>query len=161
MMLAAVYQGYRVPLTGTYLLLPTMLVVAGVAGFSLIACPLLFSLQRAVPPAHRRMDPMLSWLLVIPLFNIIWNFFAFLRIPESYHSILSSHGHAGAKVERSLGLAYAICAALSVIPFVGFFAAVAAAALLLTFFIRMYQLKSLLGRPASTGFPIQRISPHA
>src|SRR5689334_14549782 len=65
-------------------------------GFGLIVtvvvCALLYNAQSAIPPEHRRIEPGMVWLLLIPLFGLIWNFFVFQRIPESYQSYFYSMG---------------------------------------------------------------------
>ena len=55
-------------------------------------CYMLYISLQAVPPEHRKMPPGQVWLLLIPLFNLVWNFFVFQRIPESYQSFFHSRG---------------------------------------------------------------------
>ena len=62
-----------------FMLLVTLLVY-------LIVAILLYGCLSRVPQEYQRMKPGLVFLLLIPLFNLIWNFFVFLRIPESYQA---------------------------------------------------------------------------
>ena len=55
---------------------------------------------------------------------------------------------------RGMGLAYAICAACSIVPCVGIFAGLAALVLLIIFLVKIYGLKAQIGAPAG-GFPVQ------
>jgi hypothetical protein len=124
-----------------------------------VICFLLYDLQKAVPPQHRKIEPGMIWLSLIPLFNLVWNFFVFLRVPESYQSAFAERGDpTRGQSERSIGLAYAICAACSIIPCIGIFAALGGLVLLIIFLVKMYSLKSLL-QSGGGGFPVQPPAP--
>lgn len=143
-------------------LLPGLIgLVIGLAILGLI-CYLLYTLQQAVPPEHRRIQPGQIWLLLIPLFNLFWIFIVFLRIPESYQSAFAARGmpHLGA-TEKSIGLAYAICAVCSIIPCLGLFAALASLVLLIIFLVKMFGLKSQLQSGGGGGFPMTPVPPQA
>jgi hypothetical protein len=120
---------------------------------SVVVCLLLYNAQNAIPPEHRKIEPGMIWLLLIPLFNLVWNFFVFLRIPESYESYFRSIGRDVGDAGKKIGLAYAICAACSIIPCVGPFAGLAGLVLLIIFLVKIYQLKGQIGVPAG-GFPV-------
>lgn len=120
---------------------------------SVVICLLLYNAQKAVPQQHRKLEPGLIWLLLIPLFNLVWNFFVFLRISESYKSYFQSIGREDVgDAGRGIGLAYAICAACTLIPCLGLFAAVGALVLLIVYLVKIYGLKPQISASAS-GFP--------
>jgi hypothetical protein len=84
------------------------------------------------------MEPGLVWLLLIPVFNLVWIFFVVLKIPESYQSLFYSRGRTDVgDAGRGLGLAYAICAVVSmgcsIIPCIGGIPALATLVLLILF----------------------------
>lgn len=79
---------------------------------------------RRVPPEHRLMSPGMVWLLLIPLFNIVWAFFVFQKVPESIDRALRARGITDAgDCGKRWGLVFAILNACSyfgsLIPFVG------------------------------------------
>lgn len=118
-----------------------------------VVCYLLFVLQKAIPKQHQRIEPPMIWLLVIPLFNLVWNFFVYQQIADSYTSVFASRGQpqrGGA--ERQLGLAFSICAACSVVPCLGALAALAALVLLIIYLVKMFALKTEL-ETGGGGFP--------
>jgi hypothetical protein len=121
---------------------------------SALICGLLFNLQKAVPAEHRKIEPGLVWLLLIPLFNLVWNFFVFLRVAESYKSYFASVGQPQkADAEWQLGLWYSICVACSIIPCVQYAAGPAALVLLIIYMVKMYGLKGEIGRYAPVPTP--------
>ncbi|MCX8109252.1 MAG: hypothetical protein N3G20_10655, partial [Verrucomicrobiae bacterium] len=106
---------------------------------------LLTSCFRVIPPEHRKMEPTLVWLLLIPCFPIVWNFFVFLRLSDSYLSYFSAQGRTDVgDCGRGLGLGYAICFACSVVPYIGVLAALAAIVLLILYLVKVLQLKRLI-----------------
>ena len=120
-----------------------------------VVCLLLYNAQMAVPQEHRKIEPNMIWLLLIPLFNLVWNFFVFLRIPESYQSAFAVRGapHKGVG-ERNNGLAYSICAACSIIPCINILTGLASLVLVIIFLVQIYNLKTQLQAAIGGGFPV-------
>ena len=121
-------------------------VMLGMIGMALlinvVICLLLSGCFRRVPKQFRQMEPGMVWLLLIPCFNIVWNFFVFLKLPASYQAYFSSIGRTDVGDSgRGLGLAYAICVAVSLVPCVGYVAAGAALVLLILFLVKAISLK--------------------
>jgi hypothetical protein len=141
----------------TFNLLPTFIFMGIGLAITAVICYLLYNAQNAVPPQHRKIEPGMIWLLMIPLFNLVWNFFVFPRVAESYQSAFAERGDPtkGAS-ERSIGLAYAICAACAIIPCLGVFAGLAALVLGILFLVKIYNLKTMLN---TQGFPVQPPGP--
>ena len=116
----------------------------------IVICALLHSALARVPPEHRTMEPGLVWLLLIPLFGIVWNFFVFLRIPESYKNYFTAQGRTDVgDCARGVGLWYAICGALLFVPCLNYLAVPAALVLLIIFLVKIFGLKSQISPPAS------------
>jgi hypothetical protein len=134
-----------------------MFIIIGVAvlfgiALNVLICWLLMNDLKRVPPAHRKMEPGLVWLLLIPCFHLVWNFFVFLRLPESYRSYFTSTGRGdGTDYGRSLGLAFAICAACSIVPFVNYLAGPAALVLLIIVLVKFNGYKNQIPVGAEAG----------
>lgn len=140
-------------------LIPAMIMLLVGIGISVLVCYLLYTAQQAIPPQFQRIPPGQVWLLLIPLFNLVWNFFVYLRIPESYQSYFYSMGRTDVgDAGKSLGLWFAICAACTVVPCVGIFAALAALVLLIIFLVKITGLKNqalqMSGGGGTGGFPM-------
>jgi hypothetical protein len=88
----------------------------------------ILTLQKALnrcSPENRAMQPGMMWLLLIPLFNIVWIFFVVINMAKSLGAEFTKRGIVSdPEPGKTLGLAYAILAICSVIPFVGFLAGI-------------------------------------
>ncbi len=135
---------------GIAVMLVAILIALAVGlAIGIVICVLLYKVQSAVPPNHRKIEPAMVWLLLIPLFNLIWNFFVYRRIPDSFQSYFASVGRTDVgDCGRNIGLWYAICAACSIIPCVNYVAGPAALVLLIIFLVKMFDLKSKIGQPS-------------
>lgn len=124
-------------------MLTIALVTMAVAlAINIAICALLHACLARVPPQHRKMEPGLVWLLLIPLFNLVWNFFVFLRLPESYQSYFAAQGRTDVgDCGRGIGQWYAICAVLTVVPCVSSLASAAAIVLLIIFLVKAFDLR--------------------
>ena len=137
---------------------------------AILICFLLYSCQKALPAEHRRVEPGMIWLLLIPFFNYFWNFIVFLRMPESFKSFFDAHGRMDVgDCGRLLGQWYAILAvcsfAGSFVPIVSCVAglgAIAALVLLIIFIVKMFSLKGEVERTlAGGGVPAGGVPPSA
>ncbi|MCA9294856.1 MAG: hypothetical protein KC983_00025 [Phycisphaerales bacterium] len=125
-------------------------------------CTALFVGLGGVPREHRAMEPALVFLLLIPLFNIIWNFFVLTRIPASYERAFRAYGrtHPG-DCGKGVGLAAAICYCgvfISCIPFlacIGWIPMVAAFVLMIIFLVKLFTMKGELARLVAAGAPAE------
>ena len=100
---------------------------------------------KTVPQEYREMEPALVWLLLIPLFNLIWNFFVFPKVAKSFQNYFEAQertefGDCG----QNIGLWYAICAVCSVVPYIGCVASVAALVLLIMYLVKVVGLKKFV-----------------
>ena len=78
-------QGLQNLLVG-FLVVFVVVFVIGLAIYLTVAIFYLLTLQRAldkVSPRNRLMEPGMVWLMLIPLFNEIWQFFVASRLPDS------------------------------------------------------------------------------
>ncbi len=121
------------------------MLIAAIGVFLAIAAVLSYLnhlLIMRVPEAHRQIRPSAVWFLMVPVFNVIWNFVVFLQVPESYQRWLGRDeaGDAG----RKLGLWFAVTAAAAGVPYLGCAAGPAALILAVLYFVKLFGLQ----RPA-------------
>lgn len=118
------------------------IIIAVSLGITIFIIILLSGLLKALPQEYRLMEPGMVWLMLIPCFNIIWIFFVFVRIPKSYQNYFRARGdYSVGDCGESIGLWYAICVVLSMIPCVGAIAGIAALILLIVFLVKLHGLK--------------------
>ena len=139
-----------------------ILMIAGVVFLVFFAiwvgiCYMLYINLKAIPEEHRRMPPGQVWLLLIPLFNLVWNFFVFQRIPESYQSLFYSRGRTDVgDAGKGIGLWYSIAAACAIVPCLNYIAGPAALVLLIIYLVKIFglkgQLPQVLAMPAYAGY---------
>ncbi len=112
------------------------LVMYGVAAFILSTC------FRAIPDEHRQMQPGMVWLLLIPCFPVIWNFFVFLKLSKSFKSYFAAQGVEDVDdCAEKIGLWFAICVIGGMIPCVQYIAGPAALVLLIIYLVKAVGLK--------------------
>jgi hypothetical protein len=108
----------------------------------------LLTLQRAfeaVDPDLRPMSPGLVWLLLIPLVNIVWMFFVVNHLKTAYTKMAAA-GRLSAASDGAygVGLALAICMAVSLVPIIGSLAALAALVLWIIHWVMVGKARGLV-----------------
>lgn len=132
--------------------LAMMLTVAGIVvcvifAINIVICFLLSDALRRLPPQFRKMEPGMVWLLLIPCFNMVWNFFVYPKVSDSYSAYFAVQGRTDVgDAGGRLGLAYAICAVCSIIPCVGYVAGLAGLVLLIIYLIKITGLKNQIAQ---------------
>jgi len=118
---------------------------------SIVICAMLYVVQKRVPVEHRKIEPLHIWLLLIPFFNIVWNFFVFQRVPASYQSYFNAQGRTDVgDCGKQIGLWYAICAVVSIVPCVNYIAGPAALVLLIIFLVKMFGYRNMIPAEPAT-----------
>ena len=113
--------------------------------FLAIAIFILLFISKAlqtVPVAHRKTDPGLVWLLLIPLFNIVWIFIYLPKVADSFVSYfaeknVSTFGDCG----RTLVYIYGGCLIGGFIPFINFIAGPAGLIVMILFLVKLNDCK--------------------
>lgn len=83
----------------------------------------------------------MSFLLLVPLFSLIWQFFVYPKISESLKSYYAqSESRPSGDMGASLALTICICSLVSFVPFIGHYAALAAFVVMIIFFVRVFEL---------------------
>lgn len=111
---------------------------------NVVVCIFLHKLYNGVPAQHRRMAPGLVWLLLIPLFGVIWNFIVFPKLSRSYQACFEASGDTSAGTCHSgLAWTYAILSACTYIPLfcIPVMAGPAALIVLIVYIVQMFELK--------------------
>ena len=110
-------------------LLGLLCVVIGVVLIVALAIQIfyLLTLQKAlsrVSPENRTMQPGLVWLMLIPCFNLIWQFFIAIRVPDSLKNEFRSRGmDDGSDYSKTIGIAQCVVGILASVVGNGFQAA--------------------------------------
>jgi len=112
----------------------------------------LLTLQKAFnkcAAGNRTMSPGLVWLLLIPLFDLIWHFFVVRNIADSLGREFQARGVA-AEPNPGRELGYAMCAlnAAIVIPFIGILAALAGFVCWVMYWVKVSQFSAKLDQRA-------------
>ncbi len=142
---------YNYSSTGVWIALLALFLV--MLAVQIFICYLLQTCYNRVPEDFRQLSPGLVWLLLIPIFGLVWNFFVFLKLANSYKAYFTSVAkpHMG-DCGRALGLAYCICACLSIIPLLGYLTGIAALILLIILMVKMVGLRNQI--PLAPAAPV-------
>jgi len=137
---------------GMLIVFAIIAIVALVIGIVLLY--LLYSCFERIPQQHRQMESWQVFLLLIPCFNLVWNFFVFPKLARSYQSYFAEQGRTDVgDCGEQIGLWYAICTVASIIPFLNYIAGPAALVLFIIFLVKALTLKGQI--------PIQTVQPPA
>lgn len=85
----------------------------------------ILTMQKALKLAgdrHRKMEPGMVWLMLIPLFNLVWHFFVVKNVSESIKSWAAENGQSVDDAGYTIGLVACIANCCGIIPFVNFLA---------------------------------------
>ena len=137
------------PHAGVALLAVIGLVILGMLIVGLViqvvVCIIVTGCLERVPRQFRKQEPGMCWLLLIPLFRLIWNFFVHLKVAESYQAYFNSIGRTDVgDCGRGLALAYCICAACTVVPYMGALTGLASLVLLIIMLVKFNELKNMI-----------------
>ena len=127
---------------GTFLTIMGVVFAISLAVHVLV-CALLSTCYSRIPKQFRKQEPGMVWLLMIPCFNVVWNFFVYLQLADSYKAYFASVGRTDVgDCGKGIGLGYAICAACCIIPCVNYLAGPAALVLLIIYLVKAMDLKN-------------------
>ena len=140
-------------LSAIRLLSGTVFLCVAVVGIIVMVLYIL-SLSKALQkcsPTSRTMQPGLVWLLIIPFFGLIWNFFVVLALAKSLGAEFHMRNIQGQEIEpgKTIGMAMAICQVCSMIPLLGVFAAIAGIVLWIMYWIKIVNYSNLLAQPVT------------
>lgn len=122
-----------------------MVTVIGLAIAAFISY-LLYDAERRLPEPFREMAPALVFLLLVPLFNLLWLFFVVVKVSQSYQRYFAARQQTGVgDCGFNLGLAWAITAIAVFVPVLGTLSALASLVLMILYLMKIGQLKAMVG----------------
>lgn len=96
-------------------------------------------------PASRTMQPGSLWLLLIPLFNLIWHFLVVSAIAQSLGNEFRTRGIAAEpEPGKSPGMAMCICGVCGLIPLLGILASLASLVLWIMYWVKIAEFSRQL-----------------
>ena len=107
----------------------------------------LLTMQKALTLAgkeHRRMEPGMVWLMLIPLFGLVWQFFIVNNVSEAVRSWAAAHDKDVADGGRTLGLTACILACCGIIPLLGILASIAALVCMILWWVKVSNFNSMM-----------------
>lgn len=128
--------------------LAAMLIVVGISlaislAINLFVCWLVYRANEALPVQHRRIESWQAFLLLIPLWNLIWNFILFARVSGGMQSFFQSKNDTTAgDCGAAIGLWYSICVLVCFVPIASCIAAPAAIVLLIIYLVKISGLRT-------------------
>jgi hypothetical protein len=135
--------------------------IAAVFTIALIVCaiallPAIFyilTIQKALnrcAPENRAMAPGMAWLLLVPLVNIVWQFFVVINVAKSLGSEFQKRGIAEEpEPGKKLGLIMCILACCGIIPLLGILCSLGALVCWILYWIKIAGFSSKLAEPAA------------
>ncbi len=127
---------------GVWLLFALVMLAVRIV-ISIVVILIVQSFYKRIPSEHRKMQPGMTWLLLIPCFSIIWNFFVFLRLSDSFKSYFDSQGIEDVgDCNRTLAMAYCIAAVLYGVPCLNYVAGSVTIVLLVLVMVKYNELKN-------------------
>ncbi|HJP82487.1 MAG TPA: hypothetical protein VJ835_03190 [Fimbriimonadaceae bacterium] len=85
-------------------------------GIAVLITFIVYNVYKDIPPQFQQMPAGQVWFLLIPLFNIIWNFIAYPKISESFRMYAQSKNmDDGSDYGRQLATIYAVCMAIGIL----------------------------------------------
>jgi hypothetical protein len=104
-------------------------VVAGIVALCVLAIGIAYiaflsGVLRKCAPSSRTMQPGMVWLLLLPLFNLVWNFLVVIALADSLGNEfrLRNLQTDDPKPGKSIGIAMAVCGACGIVPFLNILA---------------------------------------
>jgi hypothetical protein len=103
------------------------------------------NLLKIISPENRVVEPSNVWLMLIPLFNLVYAFILYPKISESVKNEFLKRGLAdGGDYGKSLGTAMAVLGLCGFIPVLGGFASIAHLVIWIIYWVKMSEYKSKL-----------------
>jgi len=127
-------------------ILPWLVLLITVAVFFavyIVVAWLIYRANEVLPAEHRKTESWQAFLLLIPLFNLVWNFILLGRVSRGMQSYFQSKNDASAgDCGAAIGLWFSISAICCWIPFVSCIAYPAALVLLIIYLVKITGLRT-------------------
>jgi hypothetical protein len=127
--------------------------ILGVLILLIAAICYLLTLQKALnrcSPENRAMEPVMVWLMLIPLVNLVWHFFVVINMAKSLGAEFQKRGIAEEpKPGQNLGMVMCGLACGSLIPFLGRFFSLGALVCWIIYWVKISGFSNKIAAPAS------------
>jgi len=108
-------------------------------------CLTLQNLLKAIQKENRAMEPGMVWLILIPVFNIVWNFVVIINISKSIHAEYKSRNmEIEDKPLYTLGLVWAISSVCGFIPYLNYVAGIVSLISFIMYWIKANEYKNTI-----------------
>ncbi len=118
-----------------------VLLIAIVLGIAVFVVYIVFlsTLSKTLKLAgdHSQMSPGMVYLNLIPIFNLGWIFYTVIRVSEAVKGKCGEIGQDAGDGGYGIGIAYACCVVGSIIPCIGFLAALASLVLWIVYWVKI------------------------
>ena len=134
-------------LGGGCLIFALVLMAIGLA----IAIFYILTMQKALDLAgerHQKMKPGLVWLLLIPLFNLVWHFFVVKHVSDSIKSWAEENGENVQDAGYTIGLVACIAQCCGIIPLVNMLAGPVSLVCLIIWWVKVAGFNKLMAARA-------------
>jgi hypothetical protein len=126
-----------------------LLVIIGI--FLIPVILYLLTLQKAIERCSvesRTISPASVWLVLIPLFNIVWQFIMVIRISETLNNEFTKRNiPEDPQPGKTIGLAYCILGLCGFIPIIGIFTSIAALVCWIVYWVKIAGYSNKLEQP--------------
>lgn len=109
----------------------------------------LLTMQKALVLAgreNRSLEPGLVWLLFIPLFGLVWQFFIVRHVSSAVKNWAAAHGRNVGDGGWAIGLAACILVSLGALPHLGVLVSLAGLVCLIVWWVKVAHFNELMAR---------------
>jgi len=132
------------------------ILVGMLIGFAIILVPLilfLLTLQKTLTrcaPENRAMAPGMVWLMLIPLFNLVWQFFVVINVSKSLAAEFAKRGIAEEpEPGKKLGMITCILGCCGIIPLLGVLCSLGALVCWILYWMKIAGFSAKIAAPAA------------
>ena len=126
----------------TIIVIAVLIGIAIGIGIAILLLMVLYNALNRLPEQFRQMPPGQVFLLLIPLFSMVWLFFVVMKISNSYRAFYEHYGVDRGDCSYGIGLAWAICSAVGIIPYLGFLGSLGALVLMIIYLVQVSGYKN-------------------
>jgi hypothetical protein len=124
-------------------LIIALITLAIMLAIEIVVCWLIYRAHEALPAQHRKTESWQAFLLLIPLFNLIWNFVLLPKVSAGFQSFFQAKNDTSVRdCGASIGLWYSICSVACFVPIVSCLAWPAALVLLILYLVKISGLRT-------------------
>ena len=104
---------------------------------------LLYRAADSIPEPYREASPGMAYLMLIPLFNLVWIFIYTKQLSQSFQALFSARGQNQGDCGEQIGMWWGICSVVSIVPCVGAIAGIAGLIMMILYLIKVSECRTL------------------